>query len=57
MSILKDLYCEAYDQLVAEAEEKGEFPSDAKLRDLAAKKANDMLYDLCDEARDRAKYV
>jgi hypothetical protein len=56
MNIIKEFYCEAYDQLVAEAEERGEFPSGEKLRNLAAKRANDMLYDMCDEAKDRAKY-
>jgi hypothetical protein len=56
MSILKDLYCEAYEQLLAEAEERGEFVDENKLADAAAKKANNMLYDMCDAAKDRAKY-
>jgi hypothetical protein len=56
MSILKDLFIEEYDLLLEEAEERGEFPEDDELADKASKMANERLRDMCDEAKDRAKY-
>jgi hypothetical protein len=59
MSILKDLFMEEYDRLVSEAEESGEVIDKAKedeIGDKAANLAQERIWGMCDEAKDRAKY-
>ena len=56
MSIMKDLFMEAYDELYDEAEEAGLPIDENKLADLADKRSVDRFADMCDAAKDRAKY-
>lgn len=56
MSILKDLYMEEYDELYSEAEEAGLPIDESKLADKAYKRSVDRFADMCDAAKDRAKY-
>jgi hypothetical protein len=59
MSILKDLFIEEYDLLLEEAEEAGEVidrAKDYKIADKAANLAQERIWSMCDEAKDRAKY-
>lgn len=56
MSIMKDLFIEAYDDIMAEAEEKGFPVHETKVGKLAYERAIDRFAGMCDEAKDRAKY-
>lgn len=56
MSIMKDLFIEAYDELYAEAEEAGMPIDDDKLGEMAHEASIDRFAAMCDEAKDRAKY-
>ncbi len=56
MSIVKDLYMEAYEELASEAEEVGETVDESKLADKAHSLMVDRLADMADAAKDRAKY-
>lgn len=59
MSIMKEMFIEAYDELVAEAEESGN-PITKELEDKLADKAMDLsrdrFADMCDAAHERLKY-
>ncbi len=56
MSIMKDLWIEEYDKILADAEEQGIPLDDDKACDLAHKRSVDRFADMCDAAKDRAKY-
>jgi hypothetical protein len=56
MSIIKDLYIEACEEIGSELEEAGKSLDDDKIGELAYKMAVDRFAALCDEAKDRAKY-
>ena len=56
MSIMKDLFMEEYEKLFAEAEEAGVPLDDTKAGELAHIRSLDRFADMCDEAKDRAKY-
>lgn len=56
MSIGKDLFIEEYDKLYNEAEEAGEYINEDKLANLAYDRMRDRFADMCDAAKDRAKY-
>lgn len=57
MSFMKDLFIEEYDALLADAEEAGEPIDDDKLSELAYQRSIDRFADMCDAAKDRAKYA
>lgn len=56
MNIMKDLFIEEYDEIMADAEENGVPIDDAKACELAHKRSIDRFADMCDAAKDRAKY-
>lgn len=56
MSIIKDLFIEEYDKIVSEAEEIGQQVDETKAGELAHERSIDRFADMCDEAKDRAKY-
>lgn len=56
MSILKDLWLEAHDEIMSEAEESGQPITEAEAGEKAHKRALDTFFAMCDEAKDRAKY-
>lgn len=56
MSIMKDLFMEEYDRLYDEAEEAGLPINEDALADKANASAIDRFADMCDAAKDRAKY-
>lgn len=56
MSIIKDLFIEEYDKIVSEAEESGQPIDEKKAGELAHTRSIDRFADMCDEAKDRAKY-
>lgn len=57
MSIIKDLFIDAYEEIYSEAEESGQPIDEDKLADLAHKRSVDRFADMCDAAKDRAKYA
>ena len=56
MSIIKDLYIQAYEELHAEMEEVGLSINESKLGDMAYNRSIDRFAAMCDEAKDRRKY-
>lgn len=56
MSIMKDLFMEEYERISSEAEETGKTLSDDELGRLADEASRDRFADMCDAAKDRAKY-
>lgn len=56
MSITKEIWIEEYDKIIEEAEESGIPISDTKAGELAHQRTIDRFADMCDEAKDRAKY-
>lgn len=56
MGIMKDLFIEEYDKIMAEVEEKGLPFHETKVGNLAYERSIDRFADMCDEAKDRAKY-
>lgn len=56
MSIMKDLFIEAYDDIMSEAEEAGIPIAEDKAGELAHARSVDRFADMCDAAKDRAKY-
>ncbi len=56
MSIIKDLFIEEYEKIVSEAEEAGMPIDETKAGELAHARSIDRFADMCDEAKDRAKY-
>ncbi len=56
MSIMKDMFIEAYEDLCADAEENGEEINEDKICERAHKLSVERFADMCDAAKDRAKY-
>lgn len=56
MGIVKDLFIEEYEKIVSEAEESGKPIDETKAGELAHTRSIDRFADMCDEAKDRAKY-
>lgn len=56
MGIVKDLWIEEYENIMAEAEEAGTPIDDTKAGELAHTRSVDRFADMCDAAKDRAKY-
>ena len=56
MGIMKDLFIEEYERIASEAEEEGKILTDRELGELADKASIDRFADMCDAAKDRAKY-
>lgn len=56
MSITKDMWIEAYEEIMAEAEENGITLDETKAGELAHERSIDRFAAMCDEAKDRAKY-
>lgn len=56
MGIMKDLFIEEYEKLWSEAEESGQPIDENKIAELADKRSIDRFADMCDAAKDRAKY-
>lgn len=56
MGIVKDLWIEAYEELASRAEEAGQEVDENKFADMAHKLSVDRFADMCDAAKDRAKY-
>lgn len=56
MSFMKDLFIEEYDRLESEAEEAGKKLTADQLGDMAYEASRDRFADMCDAAKDRAKY-
>jgi len=55
-NIFKELFIEEYDKIVSEAEEKGFLIHETKVGKMAYERSIDRFADMCDEAKDRAKY-
>jgi hypothetical protein len=53
--ILKDLFIEAYDEALADAEEAGLPIDEDKLCEMAHKRSIDRFADMCDAAWEKAK--
>jgi hypothetical protein len=56
MGILKDLFIEQYEAVMSEAEESGKPIKEDVAVDMAYTRARDRFADMCDAAKDRAKY-
>lgn len=56
MSIMKDLFIEEYDSLLADAEEAGVPVDESRLAELAHERSIDRFAGMVDAAKDRAKY-
>ena len=56
MNIMKELFIEEYEKITADAEEMGIPMSDDTASKLADARSRDRFADMCDEAKDRAKY-
>ena len=56
MSFMKDLFIEEYERIESEAEEDGKKLTEDEICTLADKASIDRFADMCDEAKDRAKY-
>ena len=56
MSIMKDLFIEEYERIESEAEEAGKKLTDSQLGDMAYEASRDRFADMCDAAKERAKY-
>lgn len=57
MSLMKDLWIEEYEKIIADAEENGVPIDDTKAGELAHERSIDRFAAMCDEAKDRAKYA
>jgi hypothetical protein len=57
MSIIKDLFIEEYEKITADAEDMGIPMSDDTACKLAHARSVDRFADMCDDAKDRAKYL
>lgn len=55
-NIFKELWIEEYDKIISEAEEAGTPINETKVGELAHTRSIDRFADMCDEAKDRAKY-
>jgi len=56
MSIMKELFMEEYEKLLAEAEEAGLPVDEISFAAKAMMRSQGRFADMCDEAKDRAKY-
>lgn len=56
MSIVKEIWIEEYENIMSEAEEAGIPISEDKAGELATQRQRERFFDMCDEAKDRAKY-
>lgn len=56
MGIIKDLYMEEYEKIMADAEEEGITIDETKAGELAYQRSIDRFADMCAAAKDRAKY-
>ena len=56
MSIIKELYQEELEAIESEAEESGQPLNETEAGNLAYNRAIDRFADMCDAAKDRAKY-
>lgn len=56
MSIMKVLFMEEYDKIMADVEEKGLPFHETKVGKLALEQSIARFASMCDEAKDRAKY-
>lgn len=56
MGIMKDLFIEEYEKIMDDAEESGVPVDENKASELAHKRSVDRFADMCDAAKDRAKY-
>lgn len=54
---MKELFIEEYNKIMDEAEETGVPIDERKAGELAHKRSVDRFADMCDAARDRAKYL
>lgn len=57
MNLFKELWMEEYDKIIADTEENGVTIDEAKAGELAHKRSIDRFADMCDEAKERAKYA
>lgn len=57
MNFMKELYMQEYEKLYSEAVEAGLPIDEDMLADLADKRSVDRFANMCDQARDRAKYA
>lgn len=55
-NFFKELWIEEYEKIVSEAEESGQPIDETKVGELAHTRSIDRFADMCDEAKDRAKY-
>lgn len=56
MNLFKELFMEEYEKIINEAEEKGLPVHETKVGKMAYERSIDRFADMCDEAKDRAKY-
>lgn len=56
MNLMKELWIEEFDKAIADMEENGEPIDQDKAAELADKRSIDRFADMCDAAKDRAKY-
>lgn len=56
MSLVKELWIKEYDKIMSEAEETGMQIDDTKAGELAHARTIDRFAEMCDAAKDRAKY-
>lgn len=56
MNLFKTLWMEEYERISSEAEEAGKALSGDEIGRLADEASRDRFADMCDEAKDRAKY-
>lgn len=56
MNLFKDLWIEEYEKIMADAEENGTPIDDTKAGEMAHARSIDRFADMCDAAKDRAKY-
>lgn len=54
--MLKEIWIEEYEKIMVDAEEAGVLIDDTKAGELAHERMIDRFADMCDEAKDRAKY-
>lgn len=56
MNLFKELWIEEYDKIVADMEEAGVPVDETYAGDLATNRSRERFADMCDAAKDRAKY-
>lgn len=53
---MKELFIEEYDKIMMEAEEDGVILDEDAAANEAMNRSRERFFDMCDEAKDRAKY-